>query len=98
MARSREGFVCHAHDTMVSYEMHHVWPLGYHGPDTKANKIKICCNAHSDIHYLMELILKGKPYRPQEYGPQVRLFAQRGADQVMAYAEKLVAEIEKGQS
>lgn len=94
MARSREGFVCHAHDTMVSYELHHVWPLGYHGPNIKANLVKICPNAHSDIHYLMELILKDKPWKKQEYGPQVRAIAELGAAQVLAYGDKLAAQIE----
>jgi hypothetical protein len=91
MARSRDGFVCHKHRSLVSYERHHVWPLGYHGPDTAANKVKICPNAHSDIHYLMELILRGKPYDLTEYGPAVRELALRGAREVTAYADSLAA-------
>jgi hypothetical protein len=90
--RSNTGFVCHNHTTLVSYEMHHVWPIGYHGPNTKANLIKICPNAHSDIHYLMELMLKGKPWRAVEYGPNIRQYAKSGYDQVMAYAQHLARE------
>ena len=89
MARDNKGFVCHAHTSMVSYELHHVWPKCYGGPDTKANLIKICCNAHSDIHYLMELMFRGKPYNPRQYGAKVRHFAWSGYQQVTAYAESL---------
>ena len=89
MARSNTGFVCHKHRAKVSYEIHHVWPQGYHGPDRAWNKIKICCNAHSDIHHLMELILKGKPYNSHDYGPAIRFYAIYGAQQVMAYAESI---------
>lgn len=95
MARDNTGFVCHEHTSMVSFENHHVWPLGYHGPDIKSNKIKICPNAHSDIHFLMELMLKGKSYNLREYGPQVRYWALEGYSQVIAYAEKLSREAEK---
>jgi hypothetical protein len=94
MARDNVGFVCHRHDSMVSYELHHVWPLGYHGPNTAANKIKICPNAHSDIHYLMEAILRGKPYNLREYGPTVRHYARSGADQVLAYGDRLSRQAE----
>jgi hypothetical protein len=89
VARSNTGFVCHARCNrhLGSFELHHVWPLGYHGPDTKANKIKICPNAHSDIHFLMELMLRGKPWKPREYGNAVRRYALLGYSQVMAYGE-----------
>lgn len=88
--RSNTGFQCHTHKAMVSYEMHHVWPLGYHGPNVKANLVKICPNAHSDAHFLMELMLRGKPYRLAEYGREVRRIAISGYTQVTAYAESLV--------
>ena len=91
MARSNTGFFCHSHTAYVSYELHHVWPLGYHGPDTAANKIKICPNAHSDIHFLMERMLRGKPWNWREYGPAVRRYAREGYDQVIAYADSLAA-------
>jgi hypothetical protein len=87
MARDNKGFVCHRHTTMVSYELHHVWPLGYHGPDTAANKIKICPNAHSDIHYLMDRLLAGKPVDLIEYGREVRRWALFGYHQVVNYIE-----------
>jgi len=74
--------------------MHHVWPLGYHGPNVKSNLVKICPNAHSDIHFLMELMLRGKPYNLSEYGPNVRALAKRGYDAVVAYGEGLAEMIE----
>ena len=92
MARDNQGFACHEHRRMVSYEMHHIWPLGYHGPDTAANKIKICPNAHSDIHYLMERMFRSKPYNRREYGWKIFYYARSGYDQVTAYAEKEAAQ------
>lgn len=85
--RDNKGFACHVHRGMVSYELHHIWPVGYHGPDTASNKIKICPNAHSDIHFLMERMFRSKPYNYHEYGRAVRWYAQQGYRQVMAYGE-----------
>jgi hypothetical protein len=87
VARDNKGFVCHVHTEWVSYEIHHVWPREYHGPDTKANKIKICPNAHSDIHYLMDRWLTGKPVNLRHYGASVRIWAKRGYDQVIKYLQ-----------
>jgi hypothetical protein len=89
MARDNKGFACHKHSEHVSYEIHHVWPLGYHGPDVTWNKIRICPNAHSDIHYLMELMFRGKSFDWKEYGPQIRFYAKQGYQRVIAYADDL---------
>jgi hypothetical protein len=75
----------------VSYEIHHVWPREFHGPDIAANRVKICCNAHSDIHDLLRKMLGGKEYDLREYGRSIRELAQRGYDEVMAYGEWLAA-------
>lgn len=91
MARDNKGFACHRHIDMTSYELHHVWPLGYHGPDVPANKVKICPNAHSDIHFLMERLFRGKPVDYRQYGLNVRGLALKGYRQVTAYAERLAA-------
>jgi hypothetical protein len=72
---------------MCPVEIHHVWPKGYHGPDIASNKIKICPNAHSAIHFLMELMLRGKPYNPHHYGATIRHYAEAGYRAVMAYGE-----------
>lgn len=90
MARDDKGFVCHNHTSKVSYEIHHVWPTGYHGPDIASNRIKICPNAHSDIHYLMDRMLAGKPNDLTEYGPNIRKYAKLGYEQVIAYIESLI--------
>jgi hypothetical protein len=78
---------------MVSYEIHHVWPQCYHGPDKAWNKVKICPNAHSDIHFLMDRMLAGKPNDLHEYGSAVRLLAKRGYDAVIAYAKSLTKDM-----
>jgi len=85
------GYECaaHKHDCLIPQESHHVWPLGYHGPDIKSNRVLICCNAHSDAHYLMEALLKGKPVDFRQYGPGVRKIALEGYNKVMAYADSL---------
>jgi len=89
MARDNKGFACHIHREMVSYEIHHIWPQCYHGPNTPDNKIKICPNAHSDIHFLMERLFRGKPVAWREYGPMVRWYAMQGYKWVTAYAEEM---------
>lgn len=96
MARDNTGFVCHAHDAMVSYERHHVWPLGYHGPNVPSNLIKICPNAHSDIHFFMEYLLRHNGSWPEDwrtYGPTIRRYAMSGYEQVMAYGESLAQQL-----
>lgn len=88
------GFSCgvHQHRNLVPQESHHIWPLGYHGPDTTSNRVLLCCNAHSDIHYLLESLLKGRKVNLREYGLGVRKYARAGYEQVMAYAEALAPE------
>lgn len=86
MARGTECG-CHKHAHLVPQEVHHIWPTGYHGPDTNENKIKVCANAHSDIHYLMNAMLRGRTYDLRQYGPKVRQYAIRGYNEVIAYAE-----------
>jgi hypothetical protein len=89
--RSNTGFVCHAHTSHVSFEVHHVWPQEYHGPSIPSNLVKICCNAHSDVHDLLNKMLRGKPFNLAEYGPNVRALALRGFTEIHAYAESLAA-------
>jgi hypothetical protein len=86
----------HVHKMLVPQERHHVWPLGYHGPDTRDNLVLICCNAHSDVHYMMEAMLKGKPVDMRTYGPGVRRIAIAGYKAVMAYGAALSRSIERG--
>ena len=91
MARGTSCAV-HTHDSTVPQERHHVWPLGYHGPDVASNKVLICCNAHSDAHYFMEYMLRHNGAWPPDwrtYGPRVRDLAVSGFTQVMAYGQSL---------
>ena len=44
--------VAHKHTALAPIEIHHVWPTQYHGPDVPGNKVPVCANAHSDVHYL----------------------------------------------
>lgn len=88
------GLACeaHSHRSLVPLESHHVWPLGYHGPDVRTNRVLICANAHGDAHYLLEAMLKGKPYDLRTYGLAVRVIARRGYEQVIAYGEALASQ------
>lgn len=85
------GFSCvaHKHDSLVPIEIHHVWPTQYHGPNIASNKLPLCANAHSDVHYLLEALLGNKHPDLREYGAGVRTVAFRGYAEVMAYAESL---------
>ena len=87
MARDNKGFVCHSHKSLTVFHMHHVWPREYRGPNTKDNLIKICPNAHYDIHDLLDRMLAGKPYNLKEYGPNIRKYALRGYKEVTAYLD-----------
>lgn len=84
---------CHRHGALMSYEDHHVHPLGYHGPNVAANIVRICPNAHSDTHHLLGLMLRGKPYQLGDYSPAVRILATRGRDAVLAYGDALAAQL-----
>lgn len=91
VAAMSRGTECaaHVHGCLVPQERHHVWPLGYHGPNVPANLVTICCNAHSDTHYLLEALLRGHPVDLRTYGPKVRELARLGYEQVMAYGATL---------
>lgn len=92
----KRGLECaaHVHSNKVPQEDHHVWPLGYHGPDVASNKVRICCNAHSDAHYILELLLKGKKIDWRDWGLGTKHIAIRGYEAVMAYGESLAKDIQ----
>ena len=78
---------CHKHDTMIPQEKHHVLPQAYGGPTTPENLVTICANAHSDIHYYMDYMLKHEGAKPEDwrtYGDVVRILAGKGFRQVVA--------------
>jgi hypothetical protein len=87
-ARGAMGKDCaaHTHRELVPLEAHHIHPLGRGGPDTKANKIMLCANAHSAVHDLLLLVegSRGWPEAPwaarRLYGWRVRRIAKQGWD------------------
>lgn len=91
------SLVCgaHIHNSLVPVERHHIWPLGYHGPNTADNIVQVCCNAHSDVHYLLERMLRTGDAVPwtelRTYGPAVGALARAGYERVTAYATSLAA-------
>lgn len=100
MARARSPFLkCHAHTALVSYEWHHIDPLGMGGADVRENMTPICCNTHSDTHYLMNRMLGGKSTDLREYGPTVRELASLGYAAVTkrwdAYAARLTQQAQQ---
>jgi hypothetical protein len=100
MARGKEC-KCHKHPTNIPQEKHHVWPQAYHGPTNPDNLITICCNAHSDIHYFMDYMLKHNGQHPEDwetYGGAVRRYAIKGFNDVMTYGTHLSKEIQRGLS
>lgn len=78
------GYTCavHKHDSWVPTENHHIWPEGMGGPDIPANKIKVCCNGHYEIHeFIRQLMIYGGkvPWTlGQHFGYKVREYARIG--------------------
>jgi 5-methylcytosine-specific restriction endonuclease McrA len=73
----------HHHRDDVPLELHHVWPRGEGGPDTKANRVSVCSNAHSSTHDLLTKMMKAHtqdiPWRTRmRYGRKVRRLAVAG--------------------
>jgi hypothetical protein len=81
----------HRHREDVPIEVHHIWPLGAGGPDTRANRIALCANAHGSVHFLLDRANKlgGYPNVPWSYrrrfGPAVRKLAERGWTAIAAH-------------
>lgn len=73
----------HRHRDDVPLELHHVWPKGQGGPDTKNNRVSICSNAHSSTHDLLAKMIRAKTWRlpwsvRRRYGRRVRRLADAG--------------------
>jgi hypothetical protein len=74
----------HTHREDVPLEVHHIWPLGEGGPDTKANKVTVCSNGHGSIHDLLAKIKKAGSVRAvpwpvrRRYGWRIRGYATLG--------------------
>ena len=72
----------HTHHSLVPIEIHHIWPLGLGGPNTRDNRIPLCSNAHSAVHSFLTLLIKGggkvKWTTARQYGHRVRDLALQG--------------------
>jgi 5-methylcytosine-specific restriction endonuclease McrA len=70
----------------VPLEVHHVHPLAHGGPNTPANKVSLCSNAHSATHDLLDKMLKGRAdWRVRlHYGWRIRRLAKRGYNAIKA--------------
>lgn len=73
----------HTHRDDVPLEVHHLWPVGLGGPDTRANRISICANAHSATHDLLDKMLKARTPElswlvRRRYGRKIRRLAVAG--------------------
>jgi hypothetical protein len=55
MARGTTCFA-HTHEYLVPIERHHVRPLSRGGTNLPGNLRDGCANAHSDVHYFLDLI------------------------------------------
>lgn len=49
----------HRHTSVVAEENHHLQPMSRGGRTVAANMRYLCANAHSDTHYLLDLIEDG---------------------------------------
>ena len=73
----------HRHRELVPIEVHHVWPKGDGGPDTRDNKVRLCSNAHSATHDLMAKMkaagTDALPWKVRRgYGRRIRRLAAAG--------------------
>lgn len=63
-------------------EHHHIWPLGWGGPDAPTNRIVICATGHNSVHALLDAYRRagGPPGWDvlQHYGRAERHLADRG--------------------
>lgn len=63
---------CSVHHTHIPAthvnEIHHIWPLGYGGPNVKENKAVVCATGHNSIHELMNKLLKWIEDHPPAIG------------------------------
>jgi hypothetical protein len=88
MARGKRC-IAHTHDYLVPEEYHHLRPQCRGGETKPDNMVWLCANAHSDVHYFLDLIEKqakaGKRHPERipgpvadHFGPKVRAAARRG--------------------
>lgn len=66
-------------------EVHHILPLAWDGPDTKANRLPLCPTTHSNVHRLLRAYVKAKGMPSwairSRYSVYARALAQRAWDE-----------------
>lgn len=83
----KRGIECfgHVHTHPAPLEDHHVWPIEYGGPPKQALR-RGCSNAHGDVHYYLNMLLKhnGRVPRPEmiQFGWKNRGVAIEGYDMI----------------
>jgi len=81
---------CAVHRTHVPRplysDVHHVWPIGHHGPDVPANRVLVCQTGHARIHRLLDAWLRvgGDPGWSvrRAYHPVERRLARLGFERI----------------
>ena len=73
----------HRHRELVPLEVHHIWPTSAGGPNTRANKVSLCSNAHSSCHDLLAKMVKAETAAlpwvvRRRYGRKIRRLAVAG--------------------
>lgn len=62
--------------------IHHIWPLGWGGPDTAWNRVWLCPTSHANVHVLLAAYQKagGMPAWEvrRRFSPYVRGLADEG--------------------
>jgi hypothetical protein len=75
-------------DGRYTVDLHHIWPLGHGGPNTKANTTHICPSGHVRVHELLEQLLRAGGELPwavlRHYGQAERQLARRGFEAIQA--------------
>lgn len=76
---------CQVHKTHAPaplvIHVHHILPLAMLGPDTAANRIRVCPTGHANIHHMIHLLIKGEPLVGSRFERRV---AREGYEQWVA--------------
>ncbi len=71
-------------------QRHHIWPLGEGGPDTEANTVWLCANAHENVHVLLREYKRYEGEPPWEvrkrFSRYIRTLAAKGWEAIVRSA------------
>lgn len=66
----------------IDVEIHHVVPLAWGGPDSAANRVNLCGNAHNNVHAFLRAYQRAGGTPPwdvrRRFSPYIRALAARG--------------------